>query len=583
MPLPRTRRRALVASAARVTPKDSAHIARLKMAWQDRALFYHDEIGELHFASKFYERMMKPLRIYPASIDLAGKFNAIETGAPVELLARIQDPGGGRTSILGNYGRLMFITGEGFLFGRNLETDDERWMFVWRDELKFDDRGRVTQVRAPNLGPEGYEELPEGSAVAYRMWTPHPRYSGHADSPMRAVLDIAEELLVLTRTVHATATSRLVRAPFLLFPQEISPGPVQPMGDEDPLADPLGEDIAEHLEESIKDPASAAALSPYILYGSYDYIDRIRTVELHNTQTDYLERDLRMETIKRLALGLDMPPEALTGLGGTNHWAAWAIQDDAWRAHGAPIAEQFCDDLGEAYLRPALREMGYPDWNSVVVTYDEAAIVVNPDRTKDANEAWDRGAIGYKAYREALRFPEDAEQSEDEHEEWFALKTRGQVLPSEAEEGQIVEGPPPGEPGPVSEQTNLPQDASRIRGAAELAIIRCRELAGSRIRARNQSCPECLSAANNQPNAAVAALIGPENLSRLDAPPPLQLVSGGASGFTTLLSSWGYTELQARAVSELLESLAARTLFDHQLPEVPNGLIARLQRLREVA
>ena len=73
----------------------------------------------------------------------------ITTGAPVELLNRIQDPGGGRTSILGMYGKLMFITGEGYLFGRGIGEGREKWSFVWREELRFDDAGKVTHVLAP--------------------------------------------------------------------------------------------------------------------------------------------------------------------------------------------------------------------------------------------------------------------------------------------------------------------------------------------------------------------------------------------------------------------------------------------------
>ena len=35
--------------------------------------------------------------------------------------------------------------------------------------------------------------------------------------------------------------------------------------------------------------------------------------------------------------------------------------------------------------------------DEVVVAYDASAVVVNPDRSKDADQAWDRGAIGYSA------------------------------------------------------------------------------------------------------------------------------------------------------------------------------------------
>ena len=65
--LPRRNRRSLTAAASRVTPADSQYSRRLEMPWQNRALFYTDAIGELHYASQFYSRMLQRLRIFPAA------------------------------------------------------------------------------------------------------------------------------------------------------------------------------------------------------------------------------------------------------------------------------------------------------------------------------------------------------------------------------------------------------------------------------------------------------------------------------------------------------------------------------------
>ena len=400
------------------------------MPWQNRALYYTDALGELHYASQFYSRMLQRVRIFPGNLTEDGKIEEITSGVPVEILNRVQDPGGGRTSLLGMYGKLMFITGEGYLFGRGLGDARERWSFVWREELRFDDTGKVTHVLAPQLPYEEfnlsddslYEPLPADSAVAYRMWTPHPRFSAWPDSPMHAILEEAEELLVLSRSVLATATSRLVRAPLLCIPEEIAPAPPADSGDEDPLNDPFLRDFTAHLERAIEDPALASSLAPYVLYAQAEWIDKIKPIQLHDTQTDYLERDLRTECVKRIARGLDLPPEVVEGMSSANHWAAWWISDDMWRSHGAPKAEQFCDDMSEAYLRPALAAENYDGWENVVVGYDASAVVVDPDRSKDADQAWDRGALSYDAYRNAKNFTSDDAPSDDEHQEWLAIK-----------------------------------------------------------------------------------------------------------------------------------------------------------------
>ena len=603
LPVP-IRGKSLTAAATRMTKADSEYVRRLAMPWQIRALYYTDAIGELHYASQFYARMLQRLRIYPATLGDDGQVKEITSGTAVDLLNRVQDPGGGKTALLGMYGKLMFITGEGYLFGQGLDTGQEKWTFVWREELRFDEFGKVTHVLAPQLPYEQldfsdatYEEIPEGSAVAYRMWTPHPRFSAWPDSPMRAVLDEAEELLVLSRSVLATATSRLVRAPLLAIPQEIAPAPPEPQGDEDPLNDPFLRDFTAHLERAIEDPAAASSLAPYVLYAQSEWIDKIKPITLHDTQTDYLERDLRTEAIARMARGLDLPPEVVQGMSSANHWAAWWISDDMWRSHGAPKAEQFCDDVAEAYLRPALRDAG-EDWENIIVAYDASAVVVNPDRSKDADQAWDRGAINYKAYRQAKNFVEQDAQSEDEHQEWLAIKkviiaadgtplpdtgTGTGIVPAQQIESGVnpgdQPGTPAGQPGPVSEGTNLPASAAngaaaaRLQGAAEVALLRCRELAGARIRSRKDTCPHCLEGNEHTPNSLLASALGRDGLEPLGAPEPRALVAGGADGLEAILRSWGYSPEEARTVCDLLEIHAARTLFN-AFPQAPAGLAA---------
>jgi hypothetical protein len=523
----------------------------------------------------------------------------IESGPPVDVLDRVQDPGGGRTAILRMYGKLMMVTGEGYLFGRGIDDGFEKWSFVWRDELRFDDDGFVTHVLAPNIPYESFdladsslfEPLPAGSAVAYRMWSPHPRFSQWPDSPMRALLDECEELLVLSRSVLATATSRLARAPLILIPEEIAQPPINPDGDEDPLNDPFVRDLTQHLERAIDDPASAASLVGPIIYGGSEWIDKVKTIPLHNTDTDYLERDLRSECMQRIARGLDLPPEVIAGMSDANHWAAWWISDDMWRSHGAPIAEQFCDDLAEAYLRPALRDAGYEGWEEVVVGFDASAVVVNPDRSKDADQAWDRGAIGYTAYRQAKNFKDDDAPTEKEHAEWLAIKKvvldpEGNPIPDTgggtgAKTAEDIANPgdepgtPDGQPGDVSEGTNLPASAIlgyKVQGAAELALLRCREIAGARLRSFKTKCPHCLDPVKDEPNHMVAAGLGRMGLEPLGAPEPRALVEGGTDVLGETLLGWGYTPEESKTVCDLLEIHAARTLFQRR-PSPPAGLL----------
>lgn len=539
--------------------------------------------------------MLSRVRIYPALLGSDGELTPITDGLPVDLLNRIQDPGGGRSQIQFNYGRLMFVTGEGILFGSKLQTEQERWKFLWLDEIKKDDRGRTYRVDASG------QEVEEG--VSYRMWRPSPRNSDIADSPIRAVQEVCEELILLTKAVQSTAVSRLLNG-MLLMPQEISPGAAEPVGDEDPENNPFIALLIDHFTGQIENPGSAEARVPPLVEGPYEYLDAIRWMQLHDPQTDYLEKELRTEAIKRLAIGLDFPPEVLLGMTDANHWTARQVVHDMWRSHGAPIAEQFCDDISEAYLRPALEQSEYADWTSVVVAYDDADVVVAPDRSEDADRAIGEKGVGFEGYRELKGIPESMRPTAEEMQLFVALEMRDSgLLPEKyipegynSQPAALPRGPQPG-PDDTTDAENGPplptggRDGSRpesrnasakVLGAAEMALSRCREVAGARLRSYKKSCPECLQAADGKPNSLVASLIGPEMVEMIGAPTPLKLVAGGTDGFQKLLMEWGFAENQSSALAEMVEVYAARTLYEESPGPLSSGFVAHVERVQDI-
>jgi hypothetical protein len=107
-----------------------------------------------------------------------------------------------------------------------------------------------------------------------------------------------------------------------------------------------------------------------------------------------------------------------------------------------------------------------------------------------------------------------------------------------------------------------------IQGWAEAGLLRCRSLAGRRLR---HDCPEC---AQGHPPALVASVLGPTAIK--DA---RTLVDGGSEEFQLLLASVLPTE-QVRALGQMLEIYSARTLCEEQ-PSLPSGFIAAIEKARE--
>lgn len=568
------------------------------MSWQQRALTYIDIVPELSYSSRFYSRMLRQLRIYPGMMGDDGKITPITTGPPVELLSRLKGKDGTMKQINANYGRLMFSTGEGNLLGLNLDTPEEFWQFVWLDEVTVEMAGDSVDriIWKPVMGGEAKTYSPNEARV-YRMWTPHPRRSGEADSPMRSVLEIAEELIVLTAAVRSTATSRTV-AGLLLMPSEMTPTPAEPVGDEDPENDIFVDEMISHLEAQVEDAGAAAASAPWVIWGAYELLDKIRLVGLHDPQTDYMERDLRKEAISRLSHGLDFPPEVLEGMSSANHWAAKQIFDDMWRSHGAGVADQYVGDINDAYLRPGLRDLDYPGWEKVVTVYDESKVVLPPDQSADADAAMDRGEISGVGYRALKNIPEDYAPSKEEHDEWLAIKLRDPSIAGfepasaptpPAAPGESEQPPPPGPEGDSGRRTRVTEASAGAveMGAAEMALARCRELAGIRIKQREKATAPAehlaiLGEINGQPNWNIASHLGPDKLAVLGCEPQ-RLVKGGADTLKTLLGEWGYGFAQSKAIAEMVESYAARTLFKSGHPTLPSGFAAQFERAREAS
>jgi hypothetical protein len=555
----------------------------MNQPWQLRALTYYNTIGEIRFASQFYAKLISRVRYYPARQMEDGKTEPITEGLPVDLLHRIQDPGGGRSRLQYDYGRMMFVTGEGVLFGDRLDTPYERWRFLWKDEVKPDQSGEGWQRVRYDM--TAYD--PPQVGEAYRMWTPHPRHSDLPDSPLQSIMDIAEELLVLTASVMGTATTRMTNG-MLLIPTELSPNQFGELadddylGDEDPENNVFLSDMMEHAQAQIEDPAAAAAKVPFTLEGAYEYIDRVRWMQTHDPQTDYMERELRNEAVKRLAIGMDFPPEFLLGMSDANHWTARQVVYDMWRSYGSPVAERFGDDLSDAYLRPALEEAGYTGWENVVVAFDDSQVVIPPDRTEDALKAHAAGIINEEAAREALGWNDDAKMVGDELDQFLAIKLRQPELLDGAEglqlprRGPVAEmngnSPEDGPPNPNGGREVSRQEArtASILGAASLSLMRCRELAGVRIR---HKCPDC---AEGHPLTLVASVMG-------SVEDPLKLIRGGTDSFRSWLQEQDFDPSQAASLCQQPEILAARTLSEPRCPDLPSGFVAAVLKAEEVS
>ena len=580
---------ALTAAAATIDRKSASDVRRIQQPWQDRAWAYYDMVPEVWFASQFYARGLSKLRLFPALITEDGEVEAAEDARLNELWQRVQDPHGGRSTMFFNYGTLMFVSGECYLICTAPEGE-ENWEVVSNKEITITDETTVTRRWDDGGQPKTYttvaaddDSLGPEEMILYRMWRRHPRKSHLADAPLRASLDICEELVLLTLGIRARIRSRLTGAGILAIDADVTL-PAAEVGDETD-EDAFIRKLGEHLMEPIGDEGSASAVVPYLMRiptAGRKIADLIEHIRVHNPGEEFPERGMREEAVKRLAVGLDLPPELLLGLAGANHWTSWQIDDQSWELL-QPTVQQLVDDLAGAYLRPAAREDGRADWEEITLGYDQSEIVTKPDRTRDAFQAHDRLIISDEAAREAGGWNEDDAPAEEELQLRLAVKMKdSSMLPTglrpergTTEQELPPQGGPPAQPaGPTTPRGGNPDNgqATLIAGAAAYAVERARELAGSRIRTRLRQCAPCQHDIDGFPNALVASQLGPE-VTR-DAGDELELVRGCADSLTRVLARYGVPPETAVTIGELAERHAAQTLYLAEPPPLAPELLA---------
>jgi hypothetical protein len=616
----------LTAAGMLVTHGQATFLRRLIQPWQIRAYGYYDILGEIHYAAQFYARALSNLELFAAEYDDMGQKQPTDNEEVKAALARVKDPGGtSRKGLLADYGRLMFLAGEALLLvWVNPQTELEQWEMLSTDELRLLD-GSYTRFVAPSLPamqfmpapddafvPVGKMKTPKGQwegyadedAVAYRLWKRHPRFSALPDAPMMAVLELCEELVLLTHAVRARARSRLAGSGILFIDDRITTRPQEAVPDEDFQEDIFLEDLTEAMTSPIVDEGTASAVVPLVARVKVPEGVKLQDLVYHLQVVDpmalYPETGLRQECVRRIAICLDMPPEILLGLGQLNHWNIWGIDEQSWKYHLQPMAEHLVSDLTSAYMGPYLKEQGVADWTKYCIDYDASKVINHPDRSKDAKDLHDRGVIGDTALRDATGFTDADKPTKDElarivgmavHDSSLAWdgvpSVRGTVEPTAGElvsppgpggtsgggdEGSPVQstgasvekGPPKG--GPPADETSegFGASAHMITGAAQFALLRAREAAGARLRSAARRDHEATVIIDASPKAMIAAELGREKVRELlGGRREAELVADARPLMLEVLRQFGLdSDAACEVIADAIEAHAARTLYE---------------------
>ncbi len=316
------------------------------------------------------------------------------------------------------------IAGEAWLHGYHDEAGEECWRVRSVDEVDVSPDGRTVNLKDDFTGGPG-RRVDLAVEELYRLWVPHPRRGFLADSALRAMLDTLEDIVLTGREIRAAALSRIAANGLLFMPVGLTVlKNVVEDADDEQDEEPFMADFTAAITAPIINPGDPGGVAPVVITGEKEDIEAVRFERLEREDSEQLVEKLNA-FLSRMANGLDIPPEILTGMADVNHWTAWQIDSSTARHHIEPSVRNMADSLTTAFLRPALRTYGFPpaEIKRVRVWYDLGSLTENPNRRQDAIDARDRGDIGPAAFRAALGFNEEDAPTPAELLAMIAMKT----------------------------------------------------------------------------------------------------------------------------------------------------------------
>lgn len=383
--------------------------------WQWEAWRHYDICGEMRFVVNWIGQALSRCRMYAADVSDDGTVGDETKDAQAKIIAETMF---GTPAAKAQAQRLMginmmvagdvFIVAEGYKnTGQDGTADQDKWYVCSSSEVFR--RGDDIMVRRSITHGGGNYKLDPKNDLLIRCWNPHPRRHDAADSTVRAILPVLRELEQCTKRVFAELDSRLAGAGILLLPDNIDfprtapdvPGSPQPSGIEG-----FAQLLQRTMATSLQQRDSAAALVPIVLQVATEALDKVKHLTFESSMSDQIPT-MRKAAVERMAMSLDIPPEVLTGIGSSNHWSGWQIEESSIKIHIEPLLIQLADALNMGYFQPALKAAGVKDPEKKTLWFDIANLTIRPNRSEQAVQFAEKEWISAKAARDNAAFTDD--------------------------------------------------------------------------------------------------------------------------------------------------------------------------------
>jgi len=384
-------------------------------AWQNDLWDMYDQVPEFRAGCSWVGNLLSKAILYVAK-------NGKPTTDKVALdaLASLFNGPEGQEEMLRLLGINFTVAGEAFVVGLPTEGDDD-WEVIAATEVQGETTNSITI--------EG-ERVPNGT-LAIRLWKAHPRKSNESDCPARALLPTLSEIVRLNQVIASLADSRLKGNGILFVPSELEMPAIPVISTEDAteivslqdttsISQGLTERLIRIASIAMEQRDSAAASVPLVIAAPGEFLEKVQWIDFW-TGFDENAQKLREEARNSIGIGLDMPPEVITGTADVNHWGAWQIEEAAIKVHTEPLLNVIVSSLTRGYLHPVLKAWGVEDYEQYTLEANTAALRLRPNRSKEAIELWDRGALSMRTMLIENGFDPDNDSPDEKEQIVFFL------------------------------------------------------------------------------------------------------------------------------------------------------------------
>jgi hypothetical protein len=481
--------------------------------WQTQAWNYWETTGELRYVAQWTGNVLSRAMLVPAKRDGRMLVPVTDPADPaMEAMQALYGGPQGQAEMLQLFGVHSTVAGEVYIVNR---AAGDQWNMLASGRVRQLSTGSDGGPRLQaDFGLEGGPTPLAAEDLVVRIWTPHPRDPTRPDSPVRANLNTLAQIASYDAHIAAQVRSRLAGNGILFLSNEVD-FPVPPGAD--PALSPASHFMAmmaEAMMTPIENPGDPSALVPIVAMVPTDSLGKNEHVKFWS-DLDASVVEMRDAAIKRLALGLDVPPEVLLGVADANHWNAWLSEESAVKAHLEPKLAIIAYALTEQYLQPALTDVVDNPQDYFVIA-DTSSIRLRPNRSQEAIELYDRGELSGVALRRETGFQQEDAPLPDEVKTWLLKKiASGSTSPEQTQAALSLLGadlgisavpetiriteqnkPPPDnqrtDTGPQLTQRNPPSESrarrrasreqSGLAAACDVLVYRALERAGSRLR-----------------------------------------------------------------------------------------------------